>query len=454
MQPGRARWLRQLDRQTEIDQRLSEQRTPRPEVAQLLSPRWNGVLLCVVLAGFVLRQAVIVFAAAALLLALGLSWVWGRYCLDRVVYRRRFGSAAVSFGDEVTLTIEVTNRKPLPLPWLEIADEVPAALPLVGGGLQAAWQAGRRILPNLLALRWYERVTRHYRLHCTERGAHVFGPVTLRSGDLFGLASRRLDLPARQTLLVYPKVVPLTNLVLPPRFPLGEARSPNRLHSDPLRVAGIRAYTQGDSLRQVHWKASARLGALQVKTYDPSATLRAMVFLNVDTMPHPWEGIHADRLELLICAAASLASHLTERRAQVGVAANGLLAGLAARVRVPPGRAPQHLGAILSMLARLTPLATFSFADLLRVERHRVPAGATVVIITALLEVKLLQQARAYHAAGHPVSLLLVGEDLKGRQVSGLDVYWLGDEARWRELQSLDPVPARSSRGKEEPWPA
>ena len=50
-------------------------------------------------------------------------------------------------------------------------------------------------------------------------------------------------------------------------------------------------------------------------------------------------------------------------------------------------------------------LASVPFADLLRVERHKVPAGATVIIITGLLGDALLDEARAYRAAGHPVYL-------------------------------------------------
>lgn len=437
MRPRRSREVVWQERRLEVERR-AEENLLRLEVAHLLNPRWNGMLAVILGAAIILHQVVIFFAGAILLLALALSWLWGRYCLDGVSYGRHFSAPAVAFGDEVTLTIEVVNRKLLPLPWLDITDEAPAALPLVGGELPHSWKARRRILPNLLALRWYERVARHYRLRCLERGEHVFGPVELRSGDLFGLASRTLELPWQQRLLVYPKVVPIAALRLPPRFPLGETRGADRLHSDPLRVAGIRAYTHGDSLRQVHWKASARLGDLQVKTYDPSATLRCMILLNVDTMPRAWEGVRADLLELVICAAASLAAHLTQERYQVGLAANGLVARRVARVRVPPSRAPGHLTTMLTMLARLTPLATIPFADLLRLERAHVPAGATVILITGLWDDALSRQAYSYRAAGHPVSLLLVGEQLRGISAPGLDTHWIGDEAHWRELQELD----------------
>ena len=410
---------------------------PRLEVDHLINPRWIGVLLGVVVASVIFQQVVLFFAGAILTLALALSWVWGRFCLDDLTYRRTFGRPTVAFGDDVTLTIEIVNRKPLPLPWIDISDEIPAAVELVRGEVLYSWRPGRRILPHLLALRWYERVVRRYQLHCPARGEHVFWPVEVRSGDLFGLATRRIEWPARQTLLVYPKVVPVAALGLSARFPLGDARGPNRLVRDPLRLAGIRPYTDGDSIRQMHWKATARLGALQVKTYDPSTTLRAMLFLNLDTMPRAWEGIRPDLLELAICTTASLASHLVGERYQVGLAANGLLARTTARVRVPPSRAPGHLATILSMLARLTAMATLPFTDLLRVERRHVPAGATIVVITGLLDDAIRAQAHAYRAAGHPVLVLVIGDDLRGAREPGLDVRWIGDEARWRALLAL-----------------
>jgi uncharacterized protein (DUF58 family) len=310
----------------------------------------------------------------------------------------------------------------------------------VRGTLLPSWKAQRCVLQNLLALRWYERVTRHYRLRCPERGEHRFGPVEMRSGDLFGLARRRIELPARQTLLVYPKVVPVEALGLPSRFPLGDERSPDRLYSDPLRIAGIRQYVHGDSLRRVHWKASARLGTLQVKTYDPSATLRVMLLLNLQTRPTLWGGIRVDLLELAICVASSLAAHLARGHAQYGLAANGLLRHSTGSIRVAPSRAPRQLTAVLSVLAQVTPLMTSSFPGLLARERRQLPAGATVALITGLLDDQILAQAHGYRAAGHPVTLLLLGDDLQDARAPGLDIHWVGNEDRWRDLQSLPMV--------------
>jgi uncharacterized protein (DUF58 family) len=60
-------------------------------------------------------------------------------------------------------------------------------------------------------------------------------------------------------------------------------------------------------MRQVHWKATARRGSLQAKTYDPSANRPLALFLNVDTHEHLWEGYDPDLQEFAVTVAASLA---------------------------------------------------------------------------------------------------------------------------------------------------
>jgi uncharacterized protein (DUF58 family) len=346
----------------------------------------------------------------------------------------------VGFGEEVTLAVTVVNRKPLPLSWLEIDDEVPRAVTLTRGDLLPSWKPHRGILQQLLTLRWYERVTRRYHLRCHTRGEHVFGPVDLRSGDLFGLARQRLTLPAGQTLLVYPKVVPVAAFGLPSRFPLGDAPSPNRLFRDPSHVAGTRPYVPGDSIRQMHWKATARLGALQVKVDEPSATLSVLLCLNVQTAPRAMDGVFPDLLELLICVTASLATHLLQTRAQVGLITNALLPEVRGPARVPMRRHAQQLSFILSTLARITILAHTSFADVLARERRHAPQGATVVLISGLLDQTLLEHAHAYRAAGHPVSLLLIGDRLRDAGAPGLDARWIGGEDHWRDLPAVEPT--------------
>ena len=87
------------------------------------------------------------------------------------------------------------------------------------------------------------------------------------------------------------------------------------MFQDPTRPVGVRDYQHGDSLRHVHWKASARLQSLQVKIFEPTTTFKVALFLSVDSFTFNGS-FSEDEFELGISVAASLAHHVIEREAQ------------------------------------------------------------------------------------------------------------------------------------------
>jgi hypothetical protein len=56
--------------------------------------------------------------------------------------------------------------------------------------------------------------------------------------------------------------VALEGYNLSSRRPIGEIRLAHRLFEDPTRMAGVRPYQQGDPLNRIHWRATARTGAI------------------------------------------------------------------------------------------------------------------------------------------------------------------------------------------------
>src|SRR5579875_1207490 len=81
-----------------------------------------------------LSRQPLVFLAALLALVCGLvPELWYQLALQRLRLNLELSSDVVLFGEEVTLTLRVENRKLLPLPWLEIEVELPSQLPLLNG---------------------------------------------------------------------------------------------------------------------------------------------------------------------------------------------------------------------------------------------------------------------------------------------------------------------------------
>jgi len=398
---------------------------------------WWTIVALLLLVGVTVRHSLLFLMGLLLALVGGVSHLWTRYCLAGVSYRRRFSSMRLFPGEETELYVEIVNAKPLPLAWLRTEDEFPAEVELLTGRLRHGHRPGRRVLINLLSLRWYERVTRHYQLRGRQRGAWEFGPVEIVSGDIFGLDVRRETLAGSQTVLVYPKTIPLTALGLPARYPLGDFSTPRRLLEDPIRLMGAREYRPGDSFRHIHWKTTARRQTLQTKVFEPSASRLLTVFLNVNTFEFLYQGLDLELAEFAITAAASIARYAWEQGYQIGLFANSVAWPGGERIRIRPSNHPGQLIRIFEALARVVEYGRWPIEAVIEVESGALPYGATVVVVTALVTDGLCRTLQDLQRRERGVTLVALGEGHLDTPLPGIRYYHLGGREVWHELASL-----------------
>ena len=81
---------------------------------------WLWLIGGLLFVSLLLREGQLFVVAVILLLVSGVSQLWERYCLHGLGYRRVLGQTRAFFGEEVPLTVEIVNEKPLPLAWLEV----------------------------------------------------------------------------------------------------------------------------------------------------------------------------------------------------------------------------------------------------------------------------------------------------------------------------------------------
>lgn len=395
---------------------------------------WLGIAALLILA-LILREGLLVVLVLVLALAGGFSELWGRHCLRNVSYRRHLAATHLTLGEETSLELEFVNAKPLPLAWLLVRDEFPRAVTLLGGEVQGSPSEERSWLHNMVSLRWYERVVRRYRVRGDQRGVFQLGPAEIHSGDVLGFRPQKMSAPHTDTLVVYPRVMPVEVFGLPADRPLGEWRARHRLAEDPLRFATVRDYQPGDHPRFIHWKATARLGDLQTKVFEPSASLAVMLAVDVQTLPGAYE-YRPVALEYTISAAASVAAHALEARHMVGLCANTIDPWGHQYVVLSPGRHPQQLTDLLTTLASLRPIRGLPFELLLDGMAPQLPFGATVMAFTALLRPEIVEALLTLQAAGYPTILLAVGDE-PTNMPEELTCYPLRGADGWRDLETL-----------------
>ena len=403
-----------------MDRRIAAENGQRSRLGHV----WFEIAALLIAIGLVVRQRAPFVLAACLLTVIPIAWLWNRLSLRRLDYERRFDKLRAFPGETFEMTLRVTNRKLLPLSWLEICDSIPTALPLTEGMLVPTHIPQVSNLTAVFSLRWYERINRRYKLQCRTRGFYTLGPADIRSGDIFTLFESHENRQERTRLIVYPYVWPLEDLGFPAKEPFGDLKAHRRLFQDPLRTIGVRDYHPEDSLRHIHWKATARLGELQVRTFEPTTSLNLVVLLNVATFKHHWQGFIPELLERTISLAGSIATWATGKKYRVGLVANGSMPHADQPIRVLPGRSPGQLMAILEALAAVTSFATIPIQDLLRRESPRLPWGATLVVVTAIVTDELATTIRGLQRAGRRMALVSLAED-PPPQLDGVVIYHL-----------------------------
>ncbi len=408
---------------------------------------WVPAVLALVALGVVL-QATLLYLCALLVLSTGLlPEIWFRVSLERIAFRRLFSKQRVRLGDELTLTYQIENRKRLPIPWLELEDDLPNALELRSVDLHMSHRPFRSILLTPLSLWSFQRVSRRYHLRAVQRGIWACGPAYARSSDPFGFLDRdrKLENEGHNTVMVLPAIVPLEQLGLPSMHPFGRQLSQRRAIEDPSQIVGVRDYIPGDPLRQIHWKATARATKLQTKVLPPTTEQTLLILLDINTKAHVSLGVRIDLLELGIVAAASVASWATERRYAVGLVSNGIpmtgdnetfesLAEARSFVRVPPSTHPNQFPRLLETLARLQPYLGSSMEALVAREKPRLPVGTTIVYISAAeaISLRVISQLAALRRRGHAVTVLLTGDG--DAEMGALPTYYVGDEEDWNGI--------------------
>ncbi|HET7769086.1 MAG TPA: DUF58 domain-containing protein [Chloroflexota bacterium] len=401
---------------------------------------WALTGLVLLAAALVYRNGAIALLGAGLLAAATSITLWERYALTRVSYRRILGERRAFFGEELPLVVEIENAKLLPLAWLEAEDSVPLDLEIAGGPAAVGYELGRSLLRQLVALRWYERVRLSYTLRCAARGSHQFGPVHLRSGDPFGFSAREATLQVYDRVLVYPRLVPLEQLGLPSRHPFGDARDPRRLFPDAARMAGVRQYAAGDSPRHIHWKASARMQALQTRVFEPTTSHTLMLYVNLASFEgYWWASLNKAQLELAITAAASIAKWGLEQDYHVGVSTNGAPSGGGEELGIPPAGDAQQLVRALETLARVSIFARTPLERLLARDRARLPWGTTVVVVSAVFPQAVLEVVGTLASLGHTASLVQIGGAAPQGVPAGL-LYYRVPDVEWQRVETLAPV--------------
>jgi uncharacterized protein (DUF58 family) len=332
----------------------------------------------------------------ALFLTLGLSYLWSLGSVRALYVRPRPRLLRAEVGRSLEERPEIESLNWLPRPWLEVID---------------AGDHPDHNLSEVIALGPRGRRARIVRTVCQQRGLFSLGPLSLASGDPFGLFRRERRIQPATQLIVLPATVPLPGLgQLPGELPGGSLQG-ERVHFTTANVATVREYQAGDSYSRVHWPSTARLGRLMVKEFERDPFSDLWIVLDLDRLVQAGSGPESTE-EYGVTVAASLGCHYLAEQRAVGIIsqAGSLLADRGAR----------QLIRLLEYLALLRGRREPPLDQLLLANSQRFRRRDSLVIVTPTSDHRWVSACRDLAGRGVRASaVLLEATSFDARPASG-----------------------------------
>ncbi|MFW5985868.1 MAG: DUF58 domain-containing protein, partial [Halanaerobiales bacterium] len=250
--------------------------------------------------------------------------------------------------------------------------------------------------------------SRDLTLKARRRGLYHIGPLRWESGDIIGYQSLNGEVK-EIPVVVFPRIISMEELGLPSQLPFGDIKWHRPLYKDPYRMVGIREYQSGDRLNQIHWKATARTGSLQVREKESTVSLETVIFLNLSQKDYGLKYLER-KTELAITVCASISYYLTGAGQPVSLITNGNnpFAEYKEKIVHPSGRGEAHLQQLLKTLACIEITEEDDFISLLG-SQHNLSWGATIIIITNQDTDELIRTCYNLIARGFSIKIILVG---------------------------------------------
>jgi len=211
------------------------------------------------------------------LVALDLILLYGSN--GKIIGKRKTGEK-LSNGDENLIHLEVKSLYSIPL-HVKIIDELPE-------------QLQHRDFKLFYTLYPKDTAKLNYTIRPTKRGEYEFGRLNIFVSTILGLVARRFIFSENVAVPVYPAFLQLRKYEL-----LAISNRLSELGIKKIRRLGnnrefeqIKEYVQGDDIRTINWKATARRNNLMVNHYQDERSQHIYSIIDKGrTMKMPFEGL-------------------------------------------------------------------------------------------------------------------------------------------------------------------
>lgn len=354
-------------------------------------------------AGLITLRWELVGLAMPIVLLFYLSALLNRPPIIDLEVQRETETQQLLEGDELMVRLTVRNLGE-PIDLLQLRDTIPKEARIV---------RGRAAFP--LSLDKGQTVHIEYVLVFDRRGRYDFGPLLVEWKDTLRLVASSKSYALAGTAQVLPNIHNLRKSDLrPTKVRVHVGNVPSRLLGPGMEFYCLRDYVDGDELRRVNWKATAKRDRLITNDFNTERSGDVAIVLDARSELEEEAGVLIDKE---VEAAASMTHHFLGQRNRVGMISLGEVHEV---VRLGYGR--RHFHRIVESLLKVQAGPLKSTASIpLAISRY-FPANCLLLVISLLEDEAIVRTVQSLSLHGRDMIVLTLSPiSLKAGALEGTE---------------------------------
>lgn len=175
-------------------------------------------------------------------------------------------------GEKVHIEYEIRNDSFLPIPYLEIHSNITKQL------------TGNAPPKLVLSLDKKSSFSNKEDFTIKRRGYYEIGEISVTIRDVLGFYTFNKTVSSTASLLVYPKKTNISTFRIIASQQSGEAVVQDSVFQDRSQVASLKDYREGDSIKAIHWKLSAKKETPVIKEFENRGDTYATIFMDNESI--------------------------------------------------------------------------------------------------------------------------------------------------------------------------
>lgn len=343
---------------------------------------------------------------ALIIVAVLQSFFFRRWNFRSMSYKRYFNPTIVNEGESAEMIEKIRNEKFLPIPW--VRTEAQTSEKLLIGNVKK--NDGKQYHRSMFSIPPYTTITRRHKVVCPHRGYYHIKTVSVCSGDLLGVGAHKyMDVETDSHITVYPSLVPIDEIFTLKNSFTGDTVVRRWIVDDPFMIKGVRDYNSSDPQNRINWKATARVGKMQVHDFDFTSDIKLMIMLNIETEENQWSTTTDEpRAERAISIAASIAQYTLEHGIETGIMSSGKLVDSEDECELEPRSSDGQVTEIFTLLSKLTLVRRTTFQTMMSNRADKEMTGYDYLVITAFVDENIERHIEHLRESGNNVEVLIV----------------------------------------------